>query len=122
MNLRPSGYEPDELPDCSTPRQGRRMLPSRGGIMASGTLRAEATLALANGLFLGFLMLGGIVLPLDHLPAPLAALASALPANALAEVFRVALGGSADLPGAVALLAAWGVAATILAARAFRWE
>ena len=21
MNLRPSGYEPDELPDCSTPRQ-----------------------------------------------------------------------------------------------------
>ena len=20
MNLRPSGYEPDELPDCSTPR------------------------------------------------------------------------------------------------------
>ena len=27
MNLRPSGYEPDELPDCSTPRglaAGRR--------------------------------------------------------------------------------------------------
>ena len=22
-NLRPSGYEPDELPDCSTPRQGQ---------------------------------------------------------------------------------------------------
>jgi hypothetical protein len=22
LNLRPSGYEPDELPDCSTPRQG----------------------------------------------------------------------------------------------------
>ena len=21
MNLRPSGYEPDELPDCSTPQQ-----------------------------------------------------------------------------------------------------
>ena len=21
MNQRPSGYEPDELPDCSTPRQ-----------------------------------------------------------------------------------------------------
>ncbi len=28
MNLRPSGYEPDELPDCSTPRQGSR--PGRG--------------------------------------------------------------------------------------------
>jgi hypothetical protein len=23
LNLRPSGYEPDELPDCSTPRQRR---------------------------------------------------------------------------------------------------
>ena len=23
MNLRPSGYEPDELPDCSTPHQER---------------------------------------------------------------------------------------------------
>ena len=23
MNLRPSGYEPDELPCCSTPRQGK---------------------------------------------------------------------------------------------------
>src|SRR6185503_10256156 len=23
LNLRPSGYEPDELPDCSTPRQER---------------------------------------------------------------------------------------------------
>ena len=23
MNLRPSGYEPDELPGCSTPRQRR---------------------------------------------------------------------------------------------------
>ena len=24
MNLRPSGYEPDELPDCSTPHPLRR--------------------------------------------------------------------------------------------------
>ena len=24
LNLRPSGYEPDELPGCSTPREGRR--------------------------------------------------------------------------------------------------
>ncbi|CAN0324884.1 unnamed protein product, partial [Chrysoparadoxa australica] len=23
LNLRPSGYEPDELPGCSIPRQGR---------------------------------------------------------------------------------------------------
>ena len=24
MNLRPSGYEPDELPGCSTPRQDKK--------------------------------------------------------------------------------------------------
>ena len=38
------------------------------GLLLAGTLRAEATLALANGLFLVFLMVGGIVLPVDHLP------------------------------------------------------
>ena len=26
LNLRPSGYEPDELPDCSTPRLKNRIL------------------------------------------------------------------------------------------------
>ena len=25
MNLRPSGYEPDELPDCSTPRRLKKV-------------------------------------------------------------------------------------------------
>jgi hypothetical protein len=25
LNLRPSGYEPDELPDCSTPRLDRKL-------------------------------------------------------------------------------------------------
>ena len=32
MNLRPLGYEPNELPDCSTPRQGGEPYPRlRGG-------------------------------------------------------------------------------------------
>jgi ABC-2 type transport system permease protein len=92
------------------------------GLLMAGTLRAEATLALANALFLGLLMLGGIVLPLDHLPAPLAAIASVLPASALADVFRAGLGGTADLGPAIVLLGAWGAAATLLAARLFRWE
>ena len=45
------------------------------GLLLAGTLRAEATLAVANGLFLAFLLLGGIVLPVADLPGPLAALA-----------------------------------------------
>ena len=31
MNLRPSGYEPDELPGCSTPRQSGHVDPWRIG-------------------------------------------------------------------------------------------
>lgn len=92
------------------------------GLLMAGRLRAEATLALANGLFLGFLMIGGIVLPIDHLPGPLAALASVLPAAALAEAFRAALGTGTDAASALLILAVWGLAAAGLAIRTFRWE
>jgi ABC-2 type transport system permease protein len=96
------------------------------GLLLAGTLRAEATLALANGLFLGFLMLGGIVLPVDHLPAFLQPIAAVLPATALADLLRASLGGAATDASPVAtsavLLAAWGLAAAGLAVRWFRWE
>ena len=82
------------------------------GLLLAGALLAEATLALANGLFIAFLLLGGIVIPLSHLPGPLSALASALPAAALADAFRVALGWGAadvDLARSLAILAVWAV-------------
>jgi ABC-2 type transport system permease protein len=98
------------------------------GLLLAGTLRAEATLALANGLFLGFLMLGGIILPLDHLPVALRPIAALLPATALADLLRISLasGLTAGTPASpiqpALLLAAWGVAATGLAIRTFRWD
>jgi ABC-2 type transport system permease protein len=99
------------------------------GLLLAGTLRAEATLALANGLFLGFLMLGGIVLPIDHLPAFLQPVAAVLPATALADLLRIALdsgeGGvtpTASAAMSALLLGAWGVAASGLAIRRFRWD
>lgn len=92
------------------------------GLLLAGALRAEATLALANGLFLAALMLGGIVLPLDHLPNALVAVARVLPAAALADTFRVALGSGGDPVGPVAILIAWGVGAVALTIRTFRWE
>ncbi len=97
-------------------------------LLLAGTLRAEATLALANGLFLGFLMLGGIVLPVDHLPEVLRPLAALLPATALADLLRISLasGLTAGTPASplqpALLLAVWGVAATGLAIRTFRWD
>ena len=93
------------------------------GLLMAGALRAEATLALANALFITFLLLGGIVIPVDHLPGLLATLAGLLPAAALADVFRAALGsGDVAVAGPVAILIVWGVGAVVLAARTFRWE
>ena len=92
------------------------------GLAMAGRLRAEATLALANGLFVAFLLLGGIVLPLDRLPDPVAAVASVLPAAPLADVFRIALGGGGDPLGPAAVLAAWATGAAAVAAATFRWE
>jgi ABC-2 type transport system permease protein len=93
------------------------------GLLMAGALRAEATLALANGLFIAFLLLGGIVLPVSHLPGPLADLAALLPAAALADAFRIALGAlDADLLTPLVILAAWAVATIALTARTFRWE
>ena len=96
------------------------------GLLLAGTLRAEATLALANGLFLGFLMLGGIVLPIDHLPDALRPIAALLPATALADLLRISLASGADAAAStatsVAILAAWAIGAAVLAVRTFRWE
>jgi ABC-2 type transport system permease protein len=94
------------------------------GLLLAGSLRAEATLAIANGLYLVFLLLGGFILPLDRLPGPIGAAAHALPAAALTDATRGAfdnLSGQAEL-GPLALLAAWAVVALGAAAVTFRAE
>jgi ABC-2 type transport system permease protein len=93
------------------------------GLFLAGTLRAEATLAVANGLFLGCLLLGGIVQPVERLPEPLAALAALLPAGALSETLRVALGdATSDVAGPLLVLVAWAAAGLLATVRTFRWE
>lgn len=92
------------------------------GLLIAGTLRAEATLALANGLFLVFLMVGGIVLPIDHLPGPIATIAGALPAAALSEALRVALSGAGDPTVPLGILAAWAATVLGVTTRTFRWD
>jgi ABC-2 type transport system permease protein len=93
------------------------------GLLMAGTLRAEATLGLANGLFLVLLFLGGMAYPLDRLPAALEAIAKALPAAALSETLRSVLDpGRAFATGEFLVLVAWAIAAPLAAARFFRWE
>lgn len=93
------------------------------GLLLAGTLRAEATLAVANGLFLASLLLGGIVQPLDRLPEVVASVAALLPAAALAETVRVALGSSSgDVIGPLVTLAGWAIGSVAAATRWFRWD
>lgn len=93
------------------------------GLAMAGGLRAEATLAGANGLYLVCLALGGAILPLDRLPGPLQSLARVLPASALTDALRAAFDGAAPFPGGpLAVLAVWAVLALAVAARTFRWE
>lgn len=92
------------------------------GLLMAGTLRAEATLAGANALYLVLLLVSGIVVPLAKLPSWLASVARLLPSGALAEGLRSAFANQGPVlrPGAVLL--AWAVVALVAAARTFRWE
>jgi ABC-2 type transport system permease protein len=92
------------------------------GLLMAGTLRAEATLAVANGLYLVFLLLGGFILPLDRLPGPVALVAHALPAAALTDATRAALNSDQGVLGPLALLAGWAVVAMGAAILTFRPE
>jgi ABC-2 type transport system permease protein len=93
------------------------------GLVMAGALRAEVTLALANGLYLVLLLLGGMVIPLDELPDGVRMVAQLLPAAALAEVLGGSLTPGGEVPGrAWLVLLVWAVAAPLAAIRWFRWE
>ncbi|MCD0453707.1 ABC transporter permease [Actinocorallia sp. API 0066] len=93
------------------------------GLLMAGTLRAEATLAAANLVYLLLLVLGGVVFPLSKFPAAFAAVLELLPISALSGALRAVLADGVALPGAeLAVLAVWAVAGLALAARFFRWE
>lgn len=94
------------------------------GLLLAGLLRAETMLAAANALFVATLVVGGVVVPVDHLPEPLGAVAPFLPAAALSDALRAALDGTGTIVagGPAAVLATWGVATVALTARTFRWD
>ena len=92
------------------------------GMLMAGTLRAEANLAAANGLFLVLLFLGGMAYPLEKLPEGLEAFAKLLPAVALSETVRGVLTPESFPVGELVVLVAWAIAMPLLAARYFRWE
>ncbi len=93
------------------------------GLAMAGALRAELTLAGANALFLVFILLGGGILPLSHLPPPLAAIAQFLPATALTQALQATMNDGTAFPGfALLVLVVWAVVVLGIAIRTFQWE
>ncbi|MGH3497751.1 MAG: ABC transporter permease [Nocardioidaceae bacterium] len=92
------------------------------GLLVAGTLRAEATLAAANLVYVLLLTGGGVVVPLNRYPGPAQPFMEALPSGALAEGMRGALSGSGLGLWHVLVLALWTVGAGALTAKTFRWE
>ena len=58
------------------------------GLLMAGTLRAEITLALANGAFIFLLLISGMIIPTAKLPGPMRTAAALLPSESLAHVLH----------------------------------
>ncbi|MFB7580571.1 ABC transporter permease [Streptomyces hydrogenans] len=92
------------------------------GLLMAGTLKAEATLAAANLVFLLLLVGGGVIVPLEKFGAAGDVLAL-LPISALSDGLRDVLRDGAGMPWADAgILAVWAVLGLGAAAKLFRWE
>jgi ABC-2 type transport system permease protein len=92
------------------------------GLFLAGTARAEATLALANVVYLALLGAGGIVVPVSRLPESMTHLVELLPSAALADALRQATqAGSLDV-AAFAVLVCWLVVGVAATARWFHWD
>jgi len=93
------------------------------GLLLAGVLRAEVNLAAANGLWLLFLLVSGMLAPLSKLPGWLEGVAKALPSAALAQALHDSLGLRVAVPAwSWVVLACWAVAAPAAAALTFRWQ
>ncbi|MFH8555101.1 ABC transporter permease [Streptomyces celluloflavus] len=93
------------------------------GLLMAGTLKAEATLAAANLVFLLLLVGGGVIVPLAKFPEAAQAVLGLLPITALSDGLRTVLQHGAGVPWSdLGILAVWAVAGLGAAARFFRWE
>ncbi len=92
------------------------------GLLMAGVLRAEATLAAANLLYLLLLVGGAVMTPVDEYPAGMQDVVRVLPSAALANgMANATIEGV--IPWAAALsLALWAGVLGYLVSRTFRWD
>ena len=91
------------------------------GLLLAGSLRAEATLAAANLVYLLLMAGGAVVLPATAYGG-LGDLVTWLPSGALGEGMRAALTMSGVPWAHLCVLLGWAVLASALTTRTFRWE
>lgn len=91
------------------------------GMFLAGVLRAEATLAVANIVFLLLMTAGGVVLPTEDYGAA-AHLVVFLPSGALGDAMRASLGSGTIDWAALVVLACWAALCTYFTSKTFRWE
>jgi ABC-2 type transport system permease protein len=91
-------------------------------LLVAGTLRAEAVLALANLLLLVLAVAGGVVIPAEQLPGPMAQVALLLPSGALGEAMRETLMHGVLPLWSVVVLVGWTAALGWATSRLFRWH
>lgn len=91
------------------------------GLLMAGALRAEATLAAANLVYLLLMAGGAVVLP-AHTYGGWGHLAKWLPSGALGEAMRAALQHGHLAGASLLVLLVWGVLGTALTSRTFKWE
>lgn len=91
------------------------------GLLVAGVLRAEATLAIANLVYLLLMAAGAVVLPATSYRW-FGDVARLLPSGALGEGMRDALAEGAFPAVHLAVLAGWAALGTAATARSFRWE
>lgn len=91
------------------------------GLLLAGALRAEATLAAANLVYLLLMAGGAVVLPLESYGGAGSVLAL-LPSAALGEGLRVALVDGGFPISQLLVLVVWAALGTIATTRTFKWE
>ncbi|WP_435878073.1 ABC transporter permease [Streptosporangium canum] len=93
------------------------------GLLMAGTLRAEATLAGANLVYLVLLGCGGVIFPMSKFPDSVQPVLELLPISALTGGLRSVLTEGTGLPvAAAAILAGWAAVSLLITSRTFRWE
>ncbi|HRQ33775.1 MAG TPA: ABC transporter permease, partial [Anaerolineales bacterium] len=96
-----------------------------GGVISGVAAKAGAATAVGMTVYFLLMFISDMIFPLDMLPAWLRNIVPYLPAYPVAQLVRSAMLDASLNPNwlsQTALLAAYGIGATLIAAKLFRWE